>query len=100
MGRVGSGELRSLPESTQASLFFRSALTIAPFIVHFVLLVERLKQALLSLDKLSKTKKRAVMQNARDYHIYFLRVSRGATYYEKGIERQNECNHLPYTKQL
>ena len=40
------------------------------------------------------------MQNARDYHIYFLRVSSGATYYEKGIERQNECNHLSYTKQL
>ena len=31
------------------------------------------------------------MQNARDYHIYFLRVSSGATYYEKGIERQNDA---------
>ena len=26
-------------------------------------------------------------------HIYFIRVSSGATYYEKGIERQNEYNH-------
>ena len=29
-GRVGSGESRSLPVPTQASLFFRSAVTIAP----------------------------------------------------------------------
>ena len=28
-GRVGSGESRSLPVPTQASLFFRSAVTIA-----------------------------------------------------------------------
>ena len=27
------------------------------------------------------------MQNKRDYHIYFLRVSSGAIYYERGIER-------------
>ena len=29
-GRVGSGESRSLPVPTQASLFFLSAVTIAP----------------------------------------------------------------------
>ena len=28
-GRVGSGERRSLPNSTQASLFFRSAVAIS-----------------------------------------------------------------------
>ena len=52
-GRVGSGERLSLPNSTQASLFFRSAVAIAPFTVHFVLLAHRLKQAMLSLDRLS-----------------------------------------------
>ena len=94
LGRIGSGERRSLPDSTQAPFFFRSALSFAPFTVHFVLLTERLKQAILSVNKLSK---KAVMQNTKDYNIYFLRVSCGATYYERGIERQNECNHLSYT---
>ena len=79
-GRVGSGERRSLPDSTQDS--FRSTLTIVPFTVHFVLLAERLRQAVLTLYRLWK---KAVMQNARDYQIYFLRVSSGATYYERGI---------------
>ena len=48
-GRVRSGERRSLPYSTQASLFFRFAQTIAPFTVHFVLLAELLEQAVLLL---------------------------------------------------
>ena len=50
---------------------------------------------MLSLDKLSKKKKKekkrnekAVRQSTRDYYRYFLRVSSGATYYERGIERQ------------
>ena len=93
-GRVGSGE-RLDPSLT----LFRSTLTIAPFIVHFVLPAKRLKQAVLSLDKLSKKKKKkkAVMPKKRDYHIYFLRVSSGAIYYERGIERKNECIHPSYT---
>ena len=98
-GRVGSGRV-GLGERLDPSLtLFRSTLTIASFIVHFVLLAKRLKQAVLSLDKLSKkkTKKKAVMQNKRDYHIYFLRVSSGAIYYERGIERKNECIHPSYT---
>ena len=53
-GWVASGERRSLLDSTQASLFFRSAVTIVPFTVHFVLQHERLEQAMLSLNKLSK----------------------------------------------
>ena len=53
LGRVGSGERLSLPNSTQASLFFRFAMAIAPLTVHFVLLADRLKQAMLSLDRLS-----------------------------------------------
>ena len=65
LGRIGLGERRSLPDSTQALLFFCSAVTIAPLTGHFVLLAERLKQAVLSLNKLSK-KKKAVMQNTRD----------------------------------
>ena len=68
---------------------------MSPFIMHFVLLAKRLKQAVLSLDRLSE-KKKAVMQNKRDYHIYFLRVSSEAIYYERGTERKNECNHLTY----
>ena len=36
-GRVGSGERLSLPNSTQAALFFRSAVAIAPLTMHFVL---------------------------------------------------------------
>ena len=64
------------PDSTQASLFFRSALTIAPFTEHFVLLAERLEQATLSLDKLSI---KAVMQTSSECYRHFLRVSSGAT---------------------
>ena len=63
-GRVGSGECHSLPDSTQALLFFRSALTIAPFNEHFVLPAERLEQAMLLLDMLSI---KAVMQTTSDY---------------------------------
>ena len=86
-GRVESGKRRSLHVSTQASLFFRCTIAIAQITVHFVLLAERLEQAVLSLDKLSI---KSVMQNTSDYCRYFLRVSGGATYYERGIERQNE----------
>ena len=88
-GWVASGERRSLLDSTQASLFFRSAVTIVPFTVHFVLQHERLEQAMLSLNKLSKkndNNNKAVMQNTSHYYRYLLRVSCGATYYEKGIE--------------
>ena len=56
-GWVGSGERRSLLDSTQASLFlFGSDVTIVPFTVHFVLQYERFEQAMLSLSKLSKKK--------------------------------------------
>ena len=102
-GWVASGERRSLLDSTQASLFFRSAVTIVPwlscrdyravtivpFTVHFVLQHELLEQAMFSLDKLSKkndNNNEAVMQNTSHYYRYLLRVSCGATYYEKGIE--------------
>ena len=63
-------------------------MAIAQLTVHFVLLAERLEQAVLSLDKLSI---KYVMQNTSDFYRYFLRVSGRATYYERGIERQNEC---------
>ena len=54
-GWVGSGERRSLLDSTQASLFlFGSDVTIVPFTVHFVLQYELFEQAMLSLSKLSK----------------------------------------------
>ena len=68
-GQVRSGERRSLPDSTQASLFFRFAQTIAPFTVHFVLLAELLEQAVLLLEKVVKEK--APMQSTRNYNIYF-----------------------------
>ena len=66
-GRVKSGERRSLPDPTQVSLFFRFALTIAPFTVHFVLLAELLEQAVLLLDKLSKKKLRCRVQETTTY---------------------------------
>ena len=52
-GRIGLGRVLN---STQpkSHFFFRSALTIVPFTVHFVLQYEGLEQAMLSLDKLSK----------------------------------------------
>ena len=83
-GRVGSGRVGWTPFFTwlDPRLFFRSTLTIVPFTVHFVLLAECVRQAVLALYRLWK---KAVMQNARDYQIYFLRVSSGATYYERGI---------------
>ena len=91
-GWVASGERRSLLDSTRLDpslTFFRSAVTIVPFTVHFVLQHERLEQAMLSLNKLSKkndNNNKAVMQNTSHYYRYLLRVSCGATYYEKGIE--------------
>ena len=68
LGRVGSGrvvsgsvqvepdERCSLPDWTLASIFFRSAVTIAPLIGLFVLPAEGFEQAMLSLDKLSQKK--------------------------------------------
>ena len=44
-------------------------MAIAQLTVHFVLLAERLEQAVLSLDKLSI---KYVMQNTSDYYRYFL----------------------------
>ena len=84
-GRVRSGERRSLPDSTQASLFFRSALTIAPFTAHFVLPAEVLEQALLSLDKLSENSlaKKKLRCRIQETTNIFFRVSSGATYYER-----------------
>ena len=57
-GRIGLGRVGWTPFLTRLdpslTFFFRSALTIVPFTVHFVLQYEGLEQALLSLDKLSK----------------------------------------------
>ena len=73
--RVGAGERRSLPDLTQASLFFRCASN--------------------SLDKLSTT---AVIQTTSDYYRYFLRVSSGTTYYKRGIDTKTKLmHHLSYT---
>ena len=99
-GWVGSGERRSLLDSTQASLFlFGSAVTIVPFTVHFVLQYERLEQAMLSLNKLSKNNNnnnnKPVMQNKSHHYRYFLRVSSGTTYYEKGIESLTKWMQSP-----
>ena len=58
-GRVGSGRVGWTPFFTRLDpslTLFRGALIIVPFTVHFALLAERLKQAVLSLDKLSKKK--------------------------------------------
>ena len=54
--QVGSGRAGWTLFFTQtlASLFFRSAVTIAPFIGLFVWPAERFEQAMLSLDKLSQ----------------------------------------------
>ena len=49
-GRIGSGESHSLPVSTQALLFFPSAVKIAP--LTYFALAERLEEAVLSPDKL------------------------------------------------
>ena len=70
--RVGSGERRSLPDSTQASLFFRFASN--------------------RLDKLST---KAVMQTMSDYYRYFLRVSSGTTFYKRGIDTKDKIKASP-----
>ena len=54
--QVEPGECSSLSDWTLASLFFRSAVTIAPLIRLFVLPAEGFEQAMLSLDKLSQKK--------------------------------------------
>ena len=66
------------------------------FPVHFIILAEATKRLCyhsISCQKKKKRKKKkrkekAVRQSTRDYYRYFLRVSSGATYYERGIERQ------------
>ena len=88
VGSVGSSERRFSPNSTQASLFFRSAVTIAPFTgLFFVLLAERLKQAVLLLNKLFV---KPVMRTTSDCYRYFLRDSSAATYYKRGIVSQTK----------
>ena len=87
VGSARSSERRSSPNSTQASLFFRSAVTYAPFTGHFVLLAERLKQAVLSLNKLFV---KAVMRTTSDCYRYFLRDSIAATNYKRGIVSQTK----------
>ena len=52
-----------------------AALSIAPFTVHF------------EIKEIKKNSK-DLLQNTSNYDIYFLRVSSGATYYERGIESQ------------
>ena len=86
-GRIGSGGLGRVvwtPFLLDPSVtFFRTTVTIAPCTVHFVLLHERLGQAILSINKLSQRKrKKSEMQNtiASHYYKYYLRVSSGATY--------------------
>ena len=97
LGRIGLGRVGWTPFSTRLdpSLTFfplcrdYRAVTIVPFTVHFILQHELLEQAMFSLDKLSKkndNNNEAVMQNTSHYYRYLLRVSCGATYYEKGIE--------------
>ena len=111
MGWVRSGEHPSLLDSAQGSLFlFGSAVTIVSFTVHFVLQYERLEQAMLSLNKLPKNNNnnnnnnynnnnnnnnKAVMQNKSHHYRYFLRVSSGTTYYEKGIESLTKWMQSP-----
>ena len=66
------------------------------FPVHFIILAEATKRLCYHSISCQKKKKRkekkrkekAVRQSTRDYYRYFLRVSSGATYYERGIERQ------------
>ena len=70
--RVGSGERRSLTDSTQASLFFRFASN--------------------RLDKLST---KAVIQSMSDYYRYFLRVSSGTTFYKRGIDTKDKIKASP-----
>ena len=99
-GWVRSGEHPSLLDSAQGSLFlFGSAVTIVSFTVHFVLQYERLEQAMLSLNKLSKNNNnnnnKPVMQNKSHHYRYFLRVSSGTTYYEKGIESLTKWMQSP-----
>ena len=72
-GRVGSGRVGWTPFFTRLDpslTLFRCALIIAPFTMHFALLAERLKQAVLSLDELSKKKAWCRTQETTTY-IFF-----------------------------
>ena len=102
-GRVGSGRVGSCEHrfySIQASLFFRTTVTIAPCTVHFVLLHERLGQAILSINKLSQRKRerlrcRIQLQVTTTNIIYELVVEPLITKEESRV-RQNESNHVLY----
>ena len=74
LARVVSGRVGWTPFFT-----WRSTVTNAPFTLHFVLPYDRLAQAMLSLNK-------PTYVNKCYYYRYFLRVSSGASYYERGIE--------------
>ena len=64
-GRVGSGESRSLPVPTQASLFFRSAVTIALLTYFTLRFTSWTPRRGCDADKLSI---KAVMQTSSDYN--------------------------------
>ena len=81
-GWVGSGERRSLPDSTSVYLFFRSIVTIAPFTVRLVLLAELLQLTVLSLEKLS----------IKATDVLFESIVEPLITIEES--RQNEYNHL------
>ena len=57
-GRVGSVRVNAVFIRSKPHFFFRTTVTIAPSTVHFVLLLERLGQAMLSINKLSQRKRK------------------------------------------
>ena len=57
-GRVGSVRVNAVFIRSKPHFFFRTTVTIAPCTVHFVLLLERLGQAMLSINKLSQRKRK------------------------------------------
>ena len=72
MCRFGSGQVNapSYPTRPKPNSFFLFALSIAPSTEHLVLLAVRLKQAVLSLDKLSKKGLLCRIQETTT-HIFF-----------------------------
>ena len=57
-GWVGSGRVNTVFTRSKPHFFFRTTTTIAPCTVKFVLLHERLGQAILSINKLSLGKRK------------------------------------------
>ena len=98
VGRVGSGRVNTVFTRSKPH---RTTVTIAPCTVHFVLLHERLGQAILSINKLSLRKRKRlrcrIQLQVTTTNIIYESVVEPLIKKEESRVRKNESNHVSYT---